>query len=1071
MEDSFTEKLLQRTKARQENLDKKITRSGLQTPQKQTSFSSSLRKRPSPLRDDNSTVESVQAKKQQTVESNTKSPAKKRVSFKSKDVVNGESKENTTETPNLKGKLKKLALLHSGEDAVLESPPTKPQRLYPDLSSIAKDEGNLSAHTPLRSRDRLAYLANTYKNLEDEIPQPRPVSTARKPSTTPGKTSGISSARVKEDKKTDFVQSTTFTQALEKFKTPNTNQKAQGFVQSPSKSKLEYQFKKNESPNKISPLKSLSVRTPVAPPMPNSNGQDKKYKKNEQSNNKCSENKIITPKKTQISQEKVFSPVRDIARFDIKLKSTANVVDNIVKQPHPVKNTTDPSILPLSARVALFEQATQAEAAAAAAARALSSPKKIQVKKSVSSSLSSPPKSPQKKLARIPSYVGKATETIHRKLQEKTEEWKSKEIISKIKSERRNDMHLLLSRWEQASSMMTGEDDQTATRKSSSNSSSKDDSSVSKQSVESSELDVMGTLDSDYSDESIATAEDETCDSDDEAEVFEQRKSNSNLMVTPKNIPAHQESSDDVSEDEEDGNLSELLEDALDCDSSGNDGNSSFMQMAQEIVNSPIKSPPKPPRVYRQVSPPPLVVTKSHRYPEVGDEELLYSVSFYRRQKEETRTPPVRSIVRREEVLSPPSPPKEDVIPLKEKIRILQEEVHAQQSVISQSSQALNLCRASAEFFGSTEQVECERLLLVATHRRQANLNEIQRLKTDALNRGKNSEAASGLISIKNISLPLKKDYLNQSENGRSGEFVHFFICLVKHGAQVVSTQMYSTMDNISNGMLRFPNLINLRDLNFHFNVLLEVYGLQTLRTQVSTDRMKTLNKKDKSKLNLAPKKQSKSDSKAIHIQSPGGPAAVRTSSFALIGFVNINLKSLSRKTWTLEKVPYISPLDGNLLMDIHCSSDYNIAERGFLTMFDDVSGFGAWHRRWCSLSGTMLSYWKYPDDEKNRKEPIGSIHLRACVTANVGLLSRDQCARHHTFMLITIRAPDEDEEETLVCQRFGPYATTKHMLSADTKEERILWCNVLNKALRNIRMWDPEAVTPFDLNPSETDC
>jgi len=36
-------------------------------------------------------------------------------------------------------------------------------------------------------------------------------------------------------------------------------------------------------------------------------------------------------------------------------------------------------------------------------------------------------------------------------------------------------------------------------------------------------------------------------------------------------------------------------------------------------------------------------------------------------------------------------------------------------------------------------------------------------------------------------------------------------------------------------------------------------------------------------------------------------------------------------------------------------------------TMFEDVSGFGAWHRRWCVLKNSHLSYWKYPDDEKDK--------------------------------------------------------------------------------------------------------
>lgn len=36
-------------------------------------------------------------------------------------------------------------------------------------------------------------------------------------------------------------------------------------------------------------------------------------------------------------------------------------------------------------------------------------------------------------------------------------------------------------------------------------------------------------------------------------------------------------------------------------------------------------------------------------------------------------------------------------------------------------------------------------------------------------------------------------------------------------------------------------------------------------------------------------------------------------------------------------------------------------------TMFEDVSGFGAWHRRWCVLAGNKICVWKYPDDETRK--------------------------------------------------------------------------------------------------------
>lgn len=39
--------------------------------------------------------------------------------------------------------------------------------------------------------------------------------------------------------------------------------------------------------------------------------------------------------------------------------------------------------------------------------------------------------------------------------------------------------------------------------------------------------------------------------------------------------------------------------------------------------------------------------------------------------------------------------------------------------------------------------------------------------------------------------------------------------------------------------------------------------------------------------------------------------------------------------------------------------------------MFEDVSGFGAWHRRWSALQGNKLCFWKYPDEETRKVSSV----------------------------------------------------------------------------------------------------
>uniref|UniRef100_A0A1B0D533 Uncharacterized protein n=1 Tax=Phlebotomus papatasi TaxID=29031 RepID=A0A1B0D533_PHLPP len=112
-------------------------------------------------------------------------------------------------------------------------------------------------------------------------------------------------------------------------------------------------------------------------------------------------------------------------------------------------------------------------------------------------------------------------------------------------------------------------------------------------------------------------------------------------------------------------------------------------------------------------------------------------------------------------------------------------------------------------------------------------------------------------------------------------------------------------------------------------------------------------------------------------------------------------------------------PLEGVVHMRVTCRLKNTVEFRGFLTMFDDVSGFGAWHRRWCHLQGTTLNYWKYPDDETKRT-PIGSIDLQQCKSTKIGPVPRDICARLNTIMLEVERPSQESDKESLVLVRCG---------------------------------------------------
>lgn len=91
----------------------------------------------------------------------------------------------------------------------------------------------------------------------------------------------------------------------------------------------------------------------------------------------------------------------------------------------------------------------------------------------------------------------------------------------------------------------------------------------------------------------------------------------------------------------------------------------------------------------------------------------------------------------------------------------LQELVQQEQNVIVQASNALNqCCQSGSSFAGSTEQVECNRLLLIACQRRQAYLCEIERIKSNP--HTYEQRKGKGSLTISDIQLPLKRDFVKK---------------------------------------------------------------------------------------------------------------------------------------------------------------------------------------------------------------------------------------------------------------------------------------------------------------------
>lgn len=396
----------------------------------------------------------------------------------------------------------------------------------------------------------------------------------------------------------------------------------------------------------------------------------------------------------------------------------------------------------------------------------------------------------------------------------------------------------------------------------------------------------------------------------------------------------------------------------------------------------------------------------------------------------------------------------------------LNNDINLQQTVIYQASQALNCCVDEEHGKGSLEEAEAERLLLIATEKRALLIDELNKLKNEGPQRRKKAGIVSqsefvpskGSVTLSEICLPLKADFVCSTAQKPDASNYYYLIMLKAGAEHMVATPLASTSNSLSGDALTFTTTFTLNDVSNDFEINVEVYSLVQKKDSSGPDKKK---KASKSKA-ITPKRlltsiTSKSNLHSSVMASPGGLSAVRTSNFALVGSHTLSLSSVGDTKFALDKVPFLSPLEGHICLKISCQVNSSVEEKGFLTIFEDVSGFGAWHRRWCVLSGNCISYWTYPDDER-RKNPVGRINLANCISHQVEPANREFCARRNTMELITVRPQREDDRETLVSQCRDTLCVTKNWLSADTKEERDLWMQKLNQVIVDIRLWQPDA-------------
>lgn len=452
----------------------------------------------------------------------------------------------------------------------------------------------------------------------------------------------------------------------------------------------------------------------------------------------------------------------------------------------------------------------------------------------------------------------------------------------------------------------------------------------------------------------------------------------------------------------------------------------------------------------------------------------LYSIDAYRLQRK--IHPPSNMTTGVQKQVHEKISPKES-INIKERIKALNEEAAKLHTVITQTLQALGCCSDEEHGKGSLQEAEAEKLLLVSCEKRAALLAEVSRLREGGSGEPGSHKAplqpCRGTVSISSIQLPLKVEFVC---SGRTGRPTHYFFVLIRYGAcNIVATPLATAADAQNGDTITFPTSITLQDIRSNFEIDVEVYSLSN--SQSNTCSINTQQFRSSTKSRVTPKKILHSITKSSQSVTPTtlpGLSLQRSSNFKLVGSHKVTLNSLGQSKFPLdkmkfegkirrllgdefqEKVPFLSPLEGHIYLRLHSEGHSNVQHQGFLTMFEDVSGFGAWQRLYFCLEGGHLLYWNHPN-EMGDKPSDGSLSLFGF--NGVRPVERECCARPHTFELVETIAEEQQENQTL----------KKCWFSADTREERADWMEKLSQTILDFQTWNRKPVS--NDNRASTSC
>lgn len=400
---------------------------------------------------------------------------------------------------------------------------------------------------------------------------------------------------------------------------------------------------------------------------------------------------------------------------------------------------------------------------------------------------------------------------------------------------------------------------------------------------------------------------------------------------------------------------------------------------------------------------------------------IYYTVSWYRalyKRKQHTRCSRSTSLNIKELKVVEKSN--------KEKcIKTLKKNIVLQMSTLNQANKALNYCYSFSNHDFLPQVVECERLLLLSSHRYYEMTKMLRCLKANkqtiyTIHREQGTIRISKLFLYFNNLMSVQKDSSDTK----------WYMCMVSHEENIEGSKVYFVPKN--DKMLRINDIFTFKNLSNDFVINIQIFSLESKRL---TKQWKKCYKK----LKMSCGRLISSDLLT--------PEDCKPSDFKLEGSFCLKLQDL--KSMVFGEFAHGSFLEFQLMWDV----DSKVHLSGFLEIEKDIGEYKVWDRKWCILEGCVLKYWNYPSD-KEYMPPLGILDLRYCVASLVKPVDKERNPWHRTFVLEMVEGNVKSST---------PGQTMKQILReffrADSSKELSDWCLVLNEHIALLRKWKLNAI------------